>query len=100
MATGISPKNEEYIRQAVADGRFDSRQQALDEAVELLREDAETIDAIQEGLDSIDRGEGIPLSEADVKLRNKHNIPRRFLVDLRGAFISRRSRLGLKVLRE
>ncbi len=75
MATDISPENEEYIRQAVADGRFESRQQALDQAIGLLREDADTLAAIQEGLDSVEQGEGIPLSEADAMLRKKHNIP-------------------------
>ncbi len=74
-STDISPENEEYIRQAVADGRFESRQQALDQAIGLLREDADTLAAIQEGLDSVEQGEGIPLSEADAMLRKKHNIP-------------------------
>ncbi len=75
MPTQFSPENEAFIQRGLASGRFESREQALDEAVRLLREEAETIDAIQEGLDSAKRGEGIPLSEADEKLRQKHNIP-------------------------
>ena len=74
MSTDISPENEAFIRQAVANGRFESRQQALDQAVRLLREEANTIEAIEEGLESIARGEGIPLAEADAMLRAKYDI--------------------------
>ena len=74
MSTEISPENEAFICQAVESGQFESRQDALDAAVHLLRDEAETISAIQEGLCSIERGEGIPLAEADALLRKKHNI--------------------------
>jgi len=74
MSTEISPDNEAFICHAVESGQFESRQHALDAAVRLLREEAGTISAIQEGLCSIERGEGIPLAEADKMLREKHNI--------------------------
>ena len=74
MSTEISPDNETFIRHVVESGQFESRQDALDAAVHLLRDEAESISAIQEGLDSIERGEGIPLAEADASLRKKHNI--------------------------
>ena len=45
------------------------------DAAKLLLGKEDTIRAIREGLESVDRGEGIPLSEADAALRKKHNIP-------------------------
>ena len=74
MSTEMSPDNEAFIRHAVETGQFMSRQHALDAAVHLLREEAATTSAIQAGLSSIERGEGIPLAEADKTLREKHNI--------------------------
>ncbi|MCH8048072.1 MAG: hypothetical protein IID44_30630 [Planctomycetes bacterium] len=74
MSTEISPDNEAFICRAVENGQFESRQDALDAAVGLLRDEVESISAIQEGLDSIERGEGIPLAEADALLRKKHGI--------------------------
>lgn len=38
---------------------------------------AEAIAGIKRGLDSIDRGEGIPAEEAFKRLRKKHKIPRK-----------------------
>jgi len=37
MSTDLSPSNEQYIEDAVARGVFESREQALDAAVELLK---------------------------------------------------------------
>ena len=41
MATGISPENERFIEQAVANGQFASRDEAFNKAVGLLREELE-----------------------------------------------------------
>ncbi|MGD2110013.1 MAG: type II toxin-antitoxin system Phd/YefM family antitoxin [Phycisphaerae bacterium] len=41
-----------------------------------LVERAEAIAGIRRGLDSMERGEGIPLDEAEAGLRKKHGIPR------------------------
>lgn len=38
MATPVSAENEKIIREAVIDGHFENSKQALDEAIELLRE--------------------------------------------------------------
>jgi hypothetical protein len=40
-------------------------------AVSLPDDEEETLDALREGLDSIDRGEGLDVDEADVLLRGK-----------------------------
>lgn len=75
MASELSPDKDMLLEKLVANGRFPSRQQALDHAVELLREEDETIAAIREGLESIERGEGIPLEDAVRQLRERYNIP-------------------------
>ncbi len=75
MSTELSPDKDRLLEQLVADGRFPSRQQALDRAVELLREEAEAEEDIREGLASVDRGEGTPLDEAVGGLRLKYGIP-------------------------
>lgn len=40
MATGITPDNEHFIEEAIASGRFSSRDEALNKAIRLLREEA------------------------------------------------------------
>ena len=37
MTTNVSPENERFIQQAIADGRFASRDEAINQAVQLLR---------------------------------------------------------------
>ena len=74
MASDLSPDKEAILERIVASGRFPDRGRALDRAVELLREEEETLLAIREGLDSIERGEGVPLSDAISKLRSKYGI--------------------------
>ncbi len=75
MSTELSPKMDAVVDKLIAEGRFADRRQALDHAVELLRDEAETVEAIREGLASIDRGEGILLHEAVQQLREKYRIP-------------------------
>jgi putative addiction module CopG family antidote len=75
MASEISPANEQFIQEAIVGGRFATRSEVLNAAVSLLRDEEETLDALREGLASIERGEGMPLEEADAKLRAKHGMP-------------------------
>ena len=75
MSTELSPDRDQLLEKLVADGRFSNRQQALDRAVDLLREEAETAEDLREGLASIERGEGTLLDEAVGSLRAKHGIP-------------------------
>ncbi len=76
MASDISPANEQFIQQAIGAGRFESRSELLDAAVSLLRDEEETLGAIREGLDSIERGEGMDLADVDAMLREKHGFRR------------------------
>lgn len=75
MSTELSPDKNRLLEKLVADGRFTNRQEALDRAVDLLREEAETVEDIREGLASIERGEGTPLADAVRGLRTKFGIP-------------------------
>jgi Arc/MetJ-type ribon-helix-helix transcriptional regulator len=74
MSGEISPTNELFIEQAIVTGRFHNRNELLDAAVSLLRDEEETLAALRNGLGSIDRGEGISLAEADARLRAKHGL--------------------------
>lgn len=75
MSTELSPDKDRLLEKLIAEGRFPSRQKALDRAVDLLREEAEMVEDIREGLASIERGEGTPLNEAARGLRTKYGIP-------------------------
>lgn len=72
MPGDISPTNELFIEQALESGLFGSRGELLDAAISLLRDEEETLTAIREGLESIDRGEGMDLDQADAMLRERH----------------------------
>lgn len=74
MSSELSPDRNQILEKLVAEGCFPSRRQALDRAVDLLREEAETVEAIREGLASIERGEGLPIAEAVLRLRTKYGI--------------------------
>ena len=64
MSTELPPDSKRFLEQLVADGRFSNPQQALDRAVDLLREVVETTDDLREGLASIERGQGTLLDKA------------------------------------
>jgi putative addiction module CopG family antidote len=69
----ISPVVEELIRNRMTSGRYSSADELLIEALQSLDAEEEEIRAIQEALDSLDRGEqGVSLDEAFEKLRNRH----------------------------
>lgn len=42
MTTNVSSENEEFIRQAIAEGRFANWDDAINQAVRLLRDDSDT----------------------------------------------------------
>lgn len=75
MSADLSPEHDALVSQLVADGLYPDRCSALDHAIELLREESETLAAIREGLASADRGEGTPLEEAVRTLRREYQIP-------------------------
>jgi Arc/MetJ-type ribon-helix-helix transcriptional regulator len=72
MASELSPEHDALVDALVSTGLYSDRRQVLGRALELLREEAETVKAIREGLESIERGEGTPLEEAENELRAKY----------------------------
>lgn len=56
MSTSISPENEQFLQRAVADGRFADQGQALDAAIQLLRNREELRAAINRGVEQLDQG--------------------------------------------
>jgi Arc/MetJ-type ribon-helix-helix transcriptional regulator len=67
MSTDISPQNEQYLQEAIARGSFQSRGQALDVAIELLRRREAIIREVKVGIDELERGEGRPLDITKMK---------------------------------
>lgn len=66
MAASISADNERFLEQAVADGRFADRVEALDEAVRLLRRREELFRAVEAGVDQLDNGRCTEYDEVDL----------------------------------
>jgi hypothetical protein len=73
MEHGLSPQNEQYLRQVVAGGIYPSKEAALDAAVAALRERNDEIpfipdehmEAVEEGLAEADAGLCRPMTEDD-----------------------------------
>ena len=64
----LGPEDEAYVEEALKSGRYASRAEVLHEGLGQLRlheaRQARFEAEIQKGLDSLDRGEGIPLEQA------------------------------------
>jgi putative addiction module CopG family antidote len=71
MATGIPPDFEHYIEESLAVGRYQSAEEAVQEAFRLLRERDRQHEAlradIKAGFDEIARGEGIELDQRGLR---------------------------------
>ena len=76
MSQPLSVTVEQLIRNRMASGRYGSEEELLVMALQSLDEIDEEIQAVEEGLASVERGEqGVPLDEAFDRLRQKHSIP-------------------------
>lgn len=80
MAASISPDNERFLEQAVADGRFADRGEALDEAIRLLRRREELGRAVEAGVDQLNDAQYTEYGEADLD---------RFLADIKAKAAAR-----------
>jgi antitoxin ParD1/3/4 len=67
MSTGLSPENEQFIERAVSLGIYHNRGEALDRAVELLRYREQFIRDVNDGIEQLERGEGVPLDIDEIK---------------------------------
>jgi Arc/MetJ-type ribon-helix-helix transcriptional regulator len=63
----ISPDNEQFLDQAIADGRFANRSEALDVAIRLLRRREELIRAVNAGVDQLNEGRYTEYGDADLE---------------------------------
>ncbi len=75
MASELSPDKDAVVDLLVATGFFSDRRQALDHAVELLREEAESAGAVREALAPMVAARESRFDEAVRTLRAKHRIP-------------------------
>lgn len=57
MAADLTPENEKFIAEQVAQGTYESREDALDAGVELLRKHNQLVDRLTESRRQLDAGE-------------------------------------------
>lgn len=77
MNVSLTPQLENYVKQKVATGMYNSVSEVIREALRLLEErDAlkaikleSLLQDIQEGVDKLDRGEGTPLDMEAIKAK-------------------------------
>jgi Arc/MetJ-type ribon-helix-helix transcriptional regulator len=75
MAYQFSPAVERLIRAKMASGCYSSEEELVVEALQALDESEKDLQAIEDGLLSLDSGEeGASLDEAFSRLRQKHRI--------------------------
>jgi antitoxin ParD1/3/4 len=72
---------ERFVQAQVQSGRFTSSDEAISEAVRLLRqredaEEARTLERIRQGLEDMKAGRTQPLAEAFADIRHDLNLPR------------------------
>ena len=85
MNVSLTPELEELVTEKVRSGRYNSASEVVREALRLLEEQdqlralrlEETRKKIADGLDALDRGEGIDGEEAFDRLRKKSDARRR-----------------------
>lgn len=75
MPHQFSPTVERLIRARMESGKYATEDELMLEALQSLEEDDRELQAIQEALDSLDRGEmGTELDDAFLKIREKYNV--------------------------
>lgn len=67
MSSDISPESEQFIQDVVAVGAYESRGEALDQAVELLRRREQLLKDVNSGIEQLERGEGETLDIDAIK---------------------------------
>jgi Arc/MetJ-type ribon-helix-helix transcriptional regulator len=76
MAYQFLPDVEQFVRSELKQNHYASKDDLFVDAIRLLQQEREAaIAGIQQGIESLERGEGIPLDEAFESLRRKHNLP-------------------------
>jgi antitoxin ParD1/3/4 len=57
MATNLSPENEQFIENVIASGLYHDRDEAINKAVELLKNREQLIRDVNLGIEQLERGE-------------------------------------------
>ena len=68
MARDLHPQNEQFIESAISNGGYSSRNDVLNDAVDLLRQRDALVRDVNIGIDQLKRGEGTTLNN-DEELR-------------------------------
>lgn len=81
MTTHLPSDLEQFVKAKVKSGRFASSDEAITEAVRLLRqreeaEEARVLEGISQGLEDMRAGRTQPLEEAFADIRRDLNVPR------------------------
>ncbi len=82
MTTHLPADLEQFVKAKVQSGRFTSSDEAITEAVRLLRQreeadEARVLEGISQGLEDMRAGRTQPLEEAFADIRRDLNLPRR-----------------------
>lgn len=78
MKFELSPDNEKFLENAIANGDYQDRAEALNEAVRLMRARAEKLEKLRAAIEEGVEGPGIPASEVFPELlRRADEIARR-----------------------
>jgi Arc/MetJ-type ribon-helix-helix transcriptional regulator len=75
MSNGPSPDNEQVLTRAVSAGVYYDRDEALNDAANLLRRREKLIEDVNHGIGRISRGETVPfdLREMKAAVRERHD---------------------------
>ncbi|MBI5759148.1 MAG: hypothetical protein HZA46_11585 [Planctomycetales bacterium] len=68
MPTAFSIENEEFLTRQIANGAYTDRDEALNSAVELLRQQKELLDRLDEGRRQLDSGEVVDHDEDSLRV--------------------------------
>jgi antitoxin ParD1/3/4 len=67
VSATLSPENEQFLERVVSLGIYHDRNEALDRAVELLRRREQLVRDVNEGIEQLESGQGVPLDIEAVK---------------------------------
>lgn len=76
MTIALSPELDRLLKERLASGQYKSVEEILARALRALKEEEETIAAIQEGYEDSLAGRYRSLEEADAEFRQKYGIPK------------------------
>lgn len=72
--SSFSTELDHILRERMATGLYQSEDDVILQGVRLLAERDDTVAALKRGIESMERGEGIPLEEAFDEIRRRKNI--------------------------